>query len=118
GDRVAGVELDVLSEDELVRKPVLRGRPRLGQARRERVAGHRLHERVVQRVERQERRDDTRRLGGIEPCRGQGDVGGDRQLPFGRGRGGPGDSGGARGGQGGQAPPNLPPSPLPNRPLV
>src|SRR5437870_5180774 len=87
GHGFAGVEPDALAQDELVDEPVGRGAPRLGETGRHRVAGHRLHQRVVERVEHHERRDDPRGLGGVEPRRGEGDVNAPRQLPLGRGAG-------------------------------
>src|SRR6266540_1104839 len=80
---IAVVEPDVLAQDELVREAVVRRRPRFGQARRPGVLRHGLHERVVERVEREERRDDARRLGGIEPRRCERDGGGERDLTLG-----------------------------------
>ncbi len=90
GERIAVVEPHALAKHELVGEPVLRLRPRLGEAGRPGIARHRLHERVVERVQRQEGGDDARRLGGVEPRRGQRDVDGERDLPLrragGRGR--------------------------------
>src|SRR4030095_8144648 len=51
GERITVVETDTLSQDELVREPIRRSAPRFGQARRERVTGQRLNQRVVQGVE-------------------------------------------------------------------
>src|SRR5207249_7238774 len=73
-DRLAVVELHALADDELVREPVLRRRPRLREARRVLPGRHGLHQRVVQRVEHHERRDDALGLGGVEPAGGQRDV--------------------------------------------
>src|SRR5215471_11056285 len=67
----AVVELRVLAQDELVGEPVLGRRPRLGQARRADVARHRLHERVVQRVEHHEGCDQRFGVAGVEPARDQ-----------------------------------------------
>ena len=50
GERVAVVELDALAQLELVDALIGAHRPRLGQARRQQVARHRLHERVVKSV--------------------------------------------------------------------
>jgi len=50
GEGIAVVELETLAELELVDALVRAHRPRLGEARRHEVAGHRLHERVVHRV--------------------------------------------------------------------
>ena len=55
-------------------RPSSEARPRLGEARRQRLARHRLHHRVVQRVEHHEGRDDALRLGRVEPGRRQRDV--------------------------------------------
>jgi len=89
GHGLAVVELRPLAHDELVGEPVLGHRPRLGEARRLRVTGHRLEHRVVERVEEHVGRDDPRRLGGIEPGRRDRHVDGPRQLAFGRGGGRP-----------------------------
>ena len=86
GDRLAIVEFDALAQHEFVAEPVLRGRPRLGEARRLRLARHRLHHRVVQRVEHHEGGDDPLRLGRVEPGRRQRDVDGPGQLAAGCGR--------------------------------
>src|SRR5262249_41668367 len=64
--------------------------PRLGHARRRRIARHRLEHRVVQGVDHHEGRDDAGGLGGVEPRRGQRDGGAPDHFA-GRGlRGGPG----------------------------
>ena len=89
---VAVVETDVLAQHELVDEAVLRLGPRLGERRRHRLAGHRLHEGVVQGVQHHEGRDDAGGLGRIEPGRGQGDVNGPRDLAL-----GPGGHGGSSG---------------------
>ena len=73
-ERIAVVELEVLAQLELVVAPVGAERPRLGQARRGQVSGHRLHERVVQRVEDPERRELTHDLARVEPVRRDRDV--------------------------------------------
>jgi hypothetical protein len=86
GDRIAVVKSHTLAEDEVDRQPVLRCRPRLGEARGPCIARHWLDERVVERVEGHERRDDARSLGGIEPRGRQRDVHGERNLSLGRGR--------------------------------
>jgi hypothetical protein len=49
-DRLTIMEFGSLAEHELVTEPVLGCRPRLGEARRERLAWHRLHQRVVERI--------------------------------------------------------------------
>ena len=84
GDGLAVVELRALAQHELVDEAVLGQAPRLGQARRHGVAGHRLHHRVVQRVEHHVRRAGPGRLRGVEPGRGERDVNGPGHLPFGR----------------------------------
>ena len=66
-DGLAVVELHPFSKNEVVREAVLRCRPRLGGARRLRVAGHWLQHGVVERVQEHVRRDDAGRLGRIEP---------------------------------------------------
>ena len=88
GDRRAVVEAGVLSQDELVREPVLGHRPRLRQARRLRPRRHGLHHGVVQRVEHHEGRDHAGRLGRVEPGGRQRDVHAPGELAF-RGRVGP-----------------------------
>ena len=62
------------AQDEIDGQPVLRCRPRFGQAGGERTRRHRLHHRVVQRVKHHERRNDPRCFGGIEPARRQRGV--------------------------------------------
>src|SRR5882724_8298229 len=73
-----------LAQDEIVDEPIRRRGPRLGQAGRERLAGHRLHDAVVERVEDHERRDDGR-LRWIEVRRHQGRMNRPRDLPVRRG---------------------------------
>jgi len=84
GDGVAVVELRALAEHELIDKAVFGQAPRLGEARRHGFAGHRLHQRVVQRVEHHERCGNAGRLRGVEPGWGERDVNGPGHLPFGR----------------------------------
>jgi hypothetical protein len=67
GERIAVVEPEPLAQLELVGLLIGADRPGLGQAGREMVAGHRLHQRVVQRVHHPERREHADDLGGIEP---------------------------------------------------
>ncbi len=86
GHGIAVVELDVLPQDELVEEPVRRHGPRLGEAGRHRLARQGLGHGVVHRVERHERRDDPRGLGGIEPRGRERDVHPPRHLAFGRRR--------------------------------
>jgi hypothetical protein len=74
GDGLAVVELGALAEQELGDETVRGQGPGLGEAGRHRVAGHRLHQRVVQRVEDHEGSADPRGLRGVEPGRRQGDV--------------------------------------------
>ena len=85
GDRLAVVELHSLAEDELVDETVRGHRPRLGQARRDGIARHRLEHRVVQGVDHHEGRDDPGGLGRIEPGGGERDVRAPDHLTFGRG---------------------------------
>jgi len=59
------MELHALAQREVVHAPVGRHLPRLGQARRDRIARHRLGERVVDGVHDHERRDDALGLGRI-----------------------------------------------------
>jgi hypothetical protein len=84
GERIAVVKDDALAQDELVAEPVLRHGPRLGERRRHAIAGHGLHQRVVQGVEDLHERDDAGVLRGIEPRGGQGDVHRPRHLLGGR----------------------------------
>ena len=105
-ERLAVVELDSLAQLELVRALVGADRPRLGQARRVVVAGHRLHHRVVQRIEDPEGRERAGHLAGIVPGRHQRDVDGEAHLALGLGLGGrpghaAGDDEGAREQEGG-----------------
>ena len=86
GDGLAGMELRALAEDELVDEPVGRHGPRLGQARRHRLARHRLDERVVQPVQDHERRAGER-LRRVEIRGDQGRVHAPRHLALGRGAG-------------------------------
>ena len=86
GDGLTIVELRALAQDEVVGEPVLGRRPRLGEARSLRVARHRLEHRVVKRVEEHVRRDDARRLGGVEPGGRDRHVDGPGELPFRGGR--------------------------------
>src|SRR5439155_16479828 len=74
GEGVAVVELEPLTQLEVVDALVGADRPRLREARREVIARHRLHERVVHRVQHPERREDADHLRGIEPRRRQRDV--------------------------------------------
>ena len=73
GEGVAVVELQALAQLELVDALIRAHRPRLGQARGHEVAGHGLHERVVDRVEDPER-GEAHELARIEPHRRQGHV--------------------------------------------
>src|SRR5262249_4730395 len=74
-ERIAVVELQTLAQLEVVRQPVPGHRPRLGEAGRHEIAGHRLHERIVQRVEHPERREKAAGdLARIEPRRRERDV--------------------------------------------
>ena len=80
GDRLPVVEAGAAAEDELVRERVLRDGPGLGEARRQELARHGLGEGIVQRVVDHVRRDDPRRLRGIEPGRSEHDVHAPRDL--------------------------------------
>ena len=94
GDRLAVVELHAAAQDELVREPIGGYGPRLGERRRQRVAGQRLQHRVVESVEHHERRDDPGGFGWIEPRRSERDVDAPGHLAV--GRGGSGSGGGRR----------------------
>ena len=85
GDGLAIVKPRPFAEDELVDETVLGDGPRLGQARRRRLAGHGFHHGVVQRIEHHEGRDHPDGVGGIEPERGQRDVHAPDELAFGSG---------------------------------
>src|SRR2546425_872986 len=91
GERVAVVELHAFAEREVVHAPVRRDLPRLRQAGGGRVPGHRLGQRVVDRVHHHEWRNDPQGLGGIEPRRRERDVNAPRQLALGGGRRGRGN---------------------------
>ena len=82
GEEVSVVELEALPQLELVGLLVGTERPRLGQARRHDAAGHRLDQRVVERVLDPERRDEALHLAWIEPGRGHGHVEGPAHLAF------------------------------------
>src|SRR5262245_26091840 len=73
-ERIAVVELQPLAQLELVGELIGADRPGFGEARRHLVAGHRLHQRVVERVEDPERRELADDFAWIEPHRGEGDV--------------------------------------------
>ncbi len=73
-DLIAVVKLDAFAQNELVGEAVRGHGPRLGQARRHRLARHRLHHGVVQGIHHHERRDHARRLRRVEPRRRQRDV--------------------------------------------
>ena len=87
GERIAVVELEALAQLELVGPLVGAHRPGLGQARGHEVAGHRLHERVVHRVEEPERRELAHDLARIEPVRRDRHVEGPAHLALGPGLG-------------------------------
>src|SRR4029453_9354007 len=78
---IAVVELETRAELELVDEPVRALLPRLREAGRHVVAGQRLDQRVVHRVQEDERRPDARRLGRIEEYRRDRRVEGYRELP-------------------------------------
>jgi len=87
GERIAVVELQPLAQLELVDALVGTHRPRLRQARRLVIARHRLHERVVHRVQHPERREHADDLGRVEPRRREGDVERPAHLALGLGLG-------------------------------
>jgi hypothetical protein len=67
-ERVTVVELQSLAQLEIVDALIRAHRPRLRETRRHEVAGHRLHERVVHRVEHPERCEEAARdLARVEP---------------------------------------------------
>jgi len=66
GERIAVVELEPGPELEVVGLAVGAHRPRLGEARGHRLAGHGLHERVVHRPPGPGGRDEAGDLAGIE----------------------------------------------------
>ena len=82
GEGIAVVKLESLPELELVGPPIRGLGPRLGEARRHEIAGHRLHEGVVDRVEHPERGDLTRHLARIEPERRERHVERPAHLAF------------------------------------
>jgi hypothetical protein len=81
GERIAVVEVETLSQLELVHEPVRALLPGLRQARRHVVAGQRFDQRVVQRIEEHEGRSDPRSLGRLEERGRDRNVEGDRDLP-------------------------------------
>src|SRR5712671_6330528 len=83
--RIAVVESDALTEDELAGETILRHRPRLGQARRGETAWHGFDQSVVEGVEHHERRDHPFRFPGIEPPGRERDVHPPGHGAFGRG---------------------------------
>jgi len=68
------VESHALAEHEVPDAPVPGHRERLGQGWRVQVTWHRLHQRVMQRVQDHERRDLGLGLRGVEPAGGERDV--------------------------------------------
>ena len=82
GERVAVVELQPLAQLELVGLLIRAHRPGFGEARRQVVARHRLHQRVVQRVQHPERREHADDLGRIEPGRRERHVERPAHLAF------------------------------------
>jgi hypothetical protein len=81
--RIAVVELEALAQLELVDALVVADRPGLGQAGAHQVAGHGLHEGVVDGVKDPERRELARHLARIEPDGGQRHVERPAHLAFG-----------------------------------
>src|SRR3989441_179543 len=71
GNLISVVELDTSADDEFVDESVRRHTPRLGQSRSHRIARHRLHHRIVKRVEDHEGRDNPGGLGWVEPTRSE-----------------------------------------------
>src|SRR5713226_2357903 len=67
GEGIAVVEFQPLAELELVDALIRAERPGLGEAGRHEIAGHGLHERVVDGVEHPERGDLAQHLARIEP---------------------------------------------------
>src|SRR5207245_542804 len=84
GQEVAVVEVNTLPQHELIGQSVGRYGPALREARRHRLAWHRLHEGVMKAIEDPERRDDPRGVGRVEPRRGEREVESQGQLSFGR----------------------------------
>src|SRR5262249_57521003 len=80
GERMGIGKAEPLAELELVHEPVRALLPRFGQTRRHVVAGQRLDQRVVERVQEDERRPESRGLRGIEKRGGDGRVERDREL--------------------------------------
>ena len=75
GERVAVVEFHALAQGEFVDEPILAHRPGFREAVRHEVSGHRLYQRVVQRVQHPERcKIAEEKLPRIEPGRRQGHV--------------------------------------------
>ena len=85
GDRLAVMEFGALSQRKVPGQAVFAGRPLFGEGRRQWLARHWLHQRVVDRVQDEERRDDPRRLGRVEPGRRQRDMDAPGQLALRRG---------------------------------
>ena len=85
GHRIAVVEAGAFAQHEIVVSPVLGSGEGLGKARRQRLAGHRFHHRIVQGIEHHERRDDAGRLGRLEPRGRERDMDAPGQ-PVGRSR--------------------------------
>ena len=78
------MEVNTLPQYELIGQSVGRYGPALREARRHRLAWHRLHEGVMKAIEDPERRDDPRGVGRVEPRRGEREVESQGQLSFGR----------------------------------
>jgi hypothetical protein len=86
-ERVAVVKGEAVAQGEIVSQPVFGGADRLGKARGQALARHRLHHPIVQGVKHHERRDDAGRVGRVEPCRRQRDMDAIGQLTGGAGCG-------------------------------
>src|SRR5206468_10630688 len=86
GDHLAVMKPDTLAEEKLVEESIRRHAPRLGQTRRHEVARHRLHYRIVNRVEDHEWRENAGGLGRVEPGRGERNGNSPGHLTFWRRR--------------------------------
>src|SRR5262249_22657766 len=80
-ERIAVVEGDALTQLELVCQTILTLAPGFGQAGRHGVAGHRLDQRIVQGIEKQERRNRDG-FGRVKVRGSDGEVNGRGELPL------------------------------------
>jgi hypothetical protein len=86
GKGIAVVEFHPLAQIEFIDALILAHGPGFGEARRHALAGHRLHQRIVQRVQNPERGQRARRrLPRVHPGRRQGHVKRPSHLAFGLG---------------------------------